>query len=329
MVGPITVGVCTTLLAFVPFLFVTATVTQFVNVFPYVALFVLSVSLIEAFLILPSHLSHEGRWSREPLRTLQDRVCVRIDRIRDHTVVPAVSWSVRNGSSTLAAGAALVLFSLLLVGSEAVRVIIFDAEVNPPENVQVDLRLPAGTPFATTLAAAERVADAAYAMQDQLPGESINAVSILAGNVVSSRTGAEQSNGSHLAGVRVHLNERPLRQASPAEIERAWRLRIGELPQVERMEFQTTSVRPRPGVSYALKHDDTETLGSAAGELRSFLGDGAGRLRDHRQPVAGQAAPGDRAHPGRRGGGTDAGRHRGAVARQLPRRGGPADSARS
>ena len=271
VVGPITIGVCTTLLAFVPFLFVTATVTQFVNVFPYVALFVLSVSLIEAFLILPSHLSHEGRWSGEPLRTLQDRVCVRIDRIRDRTVVPAVSWSVRNGSSTLAAGAALVLFSLLLVGSEAVRVIIFDAEVNPPENVQVDLHLPAGTPFATTLAAAERVADAAYAMQDQLPGESINAVSILAGNVVSSRTGAEQSNGSHLAGVRVHLNERPLRQASPAEIERAWRLRIGELPQVERMEFQTTSVRPRPGVSYALKHDDTETLRSAAGELRSFL----------------------------------------------------------
>ena len=271
VVGPITVGACTTLLAFVPFLFVTATVTQLVNVFPYVALFVLSVSLIEAFFILPAHLSHEGRWSLEPLRTLQDRMCAWIDGIRDRTVVPAVSWSVRHGASTLAGGGALVLLSLLLVGSEAVRVIVFDAEMNPPENVQVDLRLPAGTPFGTTLAAAEQVVDAAHAMNEQLPGESISAVSIVAGDVLSPRLSVQESNGSHLAGVRVHLNERPVRHASPAEIERAWRQNIGEIPYLERMEVQTTNVRPRPTVAYALKHDDAETLGRAAGELRSFL----------------------------------------------------------
>ena len=230
VVGPITIGACTTLLAFVPFLFVTATVTQLVSVFPYVALFVLSVSLIEAFFILPAHLSHEGRWSLEPLRTVQDRVCTWIDDIRDRTVVPAVSWSVRHGSSTLAGGGALVLLSLLLVGSEAVRVIVFDAEMNPPENVQVDLRLPAGTPFGTTLAAAEQVVDAAHAMNEQLPGESISAVSIVAGDVLSPRLSVQESNGSHLAGVRVHLNERPVRRASPAEIERAWRQNIGEIP---------------------------------------------------------------------------------------------------
>ena len=92
----------------------------------------------------------------------------------------------------------------------------------PAANVQVDLRLPAGTPFAITHAAAEQVADAAYAMNEQLPGESIDGVSVVAGNVVSPQTGTGESNGSHLAGVRLHLNERPTRQASPAEIERAW-----------------------------------------------------------------------------------------------------------
>ena len=73
VMGPITIGACTTLLAFVPFLFVTAPVIQLVYVFTYVAFIVLSVSLIEAFLILPAHLSHDERWSLEPLRTLQDR----------------------------------------------------------------------------------------------------------------------------------------------------------------------------------------------------------------------------------------------------------------
>ena len=271
VVGPITIGTCTTLLAFVPFLFVTASAMQLVNMFPYVALFVLTVSLIEAFFILPAHLSDERHWSLEPLRSLQDRVCVWIEGIRDRTVAPAVSWAVRHVWSTLAGAVALVLFSLLLLLSEAVRVIVFDAEMGPAANVQVDLRLPAGTPFAITHAAAEQVADAAYAMNEQLPGESIDGVSVVAGNVVSPQTGTGESNGSHLAGVRLHLNERPTRRASPAEIERAWRENIGALPHLERLQFQTTYVRTGPNVAYALKHDDAETLGKAAAELRSFL----------------------------------------------------------
>ena len=135
----------------------------------------------------------------------------------------------------------------------------------------MSLRLPVGTPFAATLAAAEQVVDAAYAMNEQLPGESIDAVSILAGDVMSPRAVARESRGSHIAGVRVHLNERPIREASPAEIERVWRRNIGELPYLERMEVLTTDVRSRPTVSYALKHDDAETLRNAAGEVRAFL----------------------------------------------------------
>ena len=272
VVGPITIGACTTILAFVPFLFITAAITQFVNVFPYVAFFVLTVSLIEAFFILPAHLSHDGSWSLGPLRALQVRVCAWIDQLRERTVAPAVAWSVRNVWPMLAGGAALVLFSLLLLGAGAVRIILFDEEMNVPENVQVDLRLPAGTPFGTTLAAAEQAVAGAHAMNEQLPGESISGVSILAGNVVSSRTGAEEPNGSHLAGVRIHLNERPARQVSPAEIERVWRENIGEMSHLESMEFQRTSVRARPSVAYALKHDDAEVLRGAAGELRSYLG---------------------------------------------------------
>ena len=74
VVGPITVGVITTVLGFLPFLFITVTTYQIVNVFPWVAFFVLLVSLIEAFFILPAHLSHEKRWSVSPLSGLQDRL---------------------------------------------------------------------------------------------------------------------------------------------------------------------------------------------------------------------------------------------------------------
>ena len=87
--GPIAVGVLTTVIAFVPLLFITAGNYQIVQVFPYVAMFVLLVSLAEAFLILPSHLSHDRPWSLDPLRNIQDRFRQRFDEFRDAVVLPA------------------------------------------------------------------------------------------------------------------------------------------------------------------------------------------------------------------------------------------------
>ena len=269
--APITIGACTTILAFVPFLFVTATTYQLVNVFPYVALFVLAVSLLEALLILPAHLSHERRWSRAPLRAVNTRVSAWLDGVRERTVVPAVSWSVRHARSTLLGGGALVLFSVVLVRTEVVRVILLDEQMGVPNSVQVDLQLPFGTPFETTVAAADEVVAAAYAMNERLPGESITGVSVLVGTLVSSRSIGTEPSGSHLAAVRAHLNARPARQVPPAEIERAWREAIGDVSHLEKIEFQSGRVRTRPTVAYALKHDDSETLAKAASEMKSFL----------------------------------------------------------
>ena len=269
--SPITIGACTTILAFLPFLFVTPAGYQLVNAFPYVAFFVLAVSLIEAFLILPAHLSHEGRWSHWPLSAVQARVGVWIDEVRERTVMPAVSWSVRNIRLSLACGAGLVLLSLVLLRTEAVRIILLDEQMNAPDNVQVELQLPFGTPFATTLATAEDMADAAHAINEQLPGESVSGVSILVGYLMSSRATGHDISGSHLAAVRAHLNDRPARVASPAEIERAWREQVGDVSHVEKIEFQTTRIQVRPTVAYALQHDAPEVLSEAASEMTAFL----------------------------------------------------------
>ena len=269
--SPITIGACTTVLAFVPFLFVTAPAYQLVNVFPYVAFFVLTVSLVEAFLILPAHLSQEAGWSLWPLSALQARVSAWLDRTRERTVVPAVSWAVQHVASTLLIGSALVVFSLLLVRTEAVRVVLLDEQVNAPDYIQVSLQMPFGTPFATTLAAAEHIAAAAEAMNEQLPGDSIKEVSILGGRHLTGRSSGEGSAGPHLALVRAHLNERPVRQTAPAEIERVWRDKVGDVSYLEKIQFQSALIQTRPSIAYALKHDDPEILANAALDTRSFL----------------------------------------------------------
>ena len=274
VVGPITVGVITTVLGFLPFLFITVTTYQIVNVFPWVAFFVLLVSLIEAFFILPAHLSHEKRWSVPPLSNLQDRLRDWLDGVRDRVVVPAVSWSVRNITLTLACAVLVVVGSVLLLRSETVRIIMIDKDANLSGNVQADLQLPVGTPFEATLASAERFVGAAHAVNDQLGGTAIQSISIVAGNIASSRLGSrDERNASHLASVKLHLHDRPIRTESPASIERLWRRHVGDVSYLEKVEYQTTRIQDRPPVAYAVKHDDPEALVDAAKELRSFMSD--------------------------------------------------------
>ena len=271
MVGPITIGAVTTLLAFIPLLFVTPPRLQIVNVFPYVALFVLTVSLIEAFFILPAHLSHPRRWSLPPLSDIQHRAHVGLQTIRDMVVVPAVSWSIHRVWFAPVLGILLVLFALLLLRADVVRIIYFDEVLNASEDIQADLTLPVGTPFEVTLAAAERFSDAALAVNDQSEGTSVEAVSIVAGNILSLRTAEAGPNRSHLASVVVHLNERPIRRMSILGITRQWRENIGDVSYLESVAYYTQRTQSGQGVAYALKHDDLDSLRAATNELTASM----------------------------------------------------------
>ncbi|MDE2782541.1 MAG: efflux RND transporter permease subunit [Gemmatimonadota bacterium] len=271
MVGPITIGAVTTMLAFIPLLFITPPRLQIVNVFPYVAFFVLTVSLIEAFFILPAHLSHPGRWSRPPLSDLQHRAHVRLQSLRDMVVVPAVSWSIRHLWFAPVLGTLLVLFALVLLRADVVRIVYFDEVLNASENIQADLTLPVGTPFEVTLAAAERFSDAALAVNDQSEGTSVEAVSIMAGNVLSRRTAEPGPNRSHLASVVVHLNERPIRRTSILGVTRQWRENIGDVSYLQSVAYYTQRTQSESGVAYALKHDDLDSLRAATNELTASM----------------------------------------------------------
>ena len=73
VVGPVVIGVLTTMIAFSPLLFVPGIVGQMLGTVPLVVIAVLAVSLFEAFMVLPAHLAHGATWSRAPLSDLQGR----------------------------------------------------------------------------------------------------------------------------------------------------------------------------------------------------------------------------------------------------------------
>ncbi len=275
--GPITIGVLTTVLAFVPLLFISEGNYQIVNVFAWVALFVLGVSLIESFLILPAHLSSERPWSLPPLSNIQHRVRTWIEGVRDKIVVTAVSWSVRHLLLTPLFAFLLFIASLILLRTDAVRIVLFDQQTNLTSSVQADLHLPVGAPFEATVAAAERFVDAAHAANDQLGSNAIRSVSMIAGSLMAPRKltiGAQ--NSSHRASVKIQLADQSVRTATPVEVERAWREHIGSTTYLESVEYITSRIRFRPAVAYAVQHDDPEILAAATADLRARLAETQG-----------------------------------------------------
>ncbi len=275
VVGPITIGVLTTIVAFIPFLFLTAGRLQMLQVLPYVVVFVLVVSLIEAFFILPAHLSHRSAWNVAPLSNFQARVRQGLDGIRERVVAPMVSWAVRHTLLTLAIGIVAVLASLPLVGSGAVRVIMFDVG-NTTDAITADIELPVGTPIAETRSVVDQLVGAGRELNEQLEGTSVKHISITVGDLTENQVEAglrlsKHASTTHKASVTLHLNKRPLRKVGPDHVERAWRDLIGRVSKPEKLEIRQFIAQPN--VAYALVHPDADVLQAASNELTSYLHD--------------------------------------------------------
>ena len=272
MVGPVTVGAVTTGLAFVPLLFAVGQL-QFLGIFTYVVIFVLLISLVEAFFILPAHLAHENGLSLSPLKEIQGYVIERVDRLRDNTVAPAVAWAIEHVWATFAIAAAVFLAALVLLWTDAVRFTPFErASSNLPE-VRADLRLPVGTPFETTRSVAAEVARFGRALNDDFEGETVDRVSVMAGYLFSSPPDIDEIHESHLASVLLHLASPGERDASVQEVEAAWVERIRTLSALEQFDVSAQVSASGAEVAYSLQHEDIDVLASATAELSEFMAD--------------------------------------------------------
>ena len=268
--APVSVGAITTVLAFVPLLFVVG-IYQFIPTLPYIVAGVLGVSLIEAFLILPGHLSHRRNWTLSPLRDVQRSVNGLLERLRERTVAPLVSWVVRHVWTTFAAAGLFVLVGVALLTTGTVRFVTFSGAGGARTDIRANLYLPVGTPFATTLATAERVADEAVALNDAFGGNTVSGVSVFVGNLFSAPVDEDETHSSHLASVMLHLTDRAGRTASVFDVKDAWAQRIGHVPLLERFDVVSAQEGLIEAAGYSLTHADESTLQSATDRLTSFL----------------------------------------------------------
>ena len=269
--GPVVVGVLTTIIAFLPMLFVYGPAGQVLNVLPLVVLAVLATSLVEAFLILPAHLAPDAPWSRPPMSGVQERARRRLDRFRDDIVVPAVSAAVRRPWVVIAGCVAFLFGSLLLVWTGTIGYVFFSATQAAP--IKADITMPAGTPFDVTAATARRFVESAQRVNAKLEDEPITGVAVSVGDQfsISGVDVPEVEPRTNVASVIVDLRDEADRDTPLDTVMELWRAEVGPLASAEQVNYGTAGGVLEQQLGFVLTHEDDEALVAAAERLRGVL----------------------------------------------------------
>ncbi len=270
---PVTFGVLTTMVAFLPMAFIEGHRGQLFAQIVVVVLPIFLFSLIESKLILPAHLRHlRFRPPHEGglLSRLQQAFAQGFEDWVLRWYRPALAVVLAHRYTFLAACIALFIVVVSLLTSGWMRFVFFPRVQS--EMAQATLYLPTGTPFEVTDGYIENITDAARELQklhtDPLSGESL----IL--NIQANSGFGEGAWGSHIGSVLFEIRspEERTDRLTSMDLVRAWRERIGDIPGAEGLNFRAEIGRPSDPIEIHLTGNDYDELSAVAAEIKAHLG---------------------------------------------------------
>lgn len=271
---PATFGVLTTIAAFMPILMISGITGQFFAAIGWVVVLCLTMSLVESKLILPAHLAHMRVKKYEPdttnrfirfQRKFSDGLFTFVDRL----YLPSLRVILRNRYLALAGFTAVLILSVGLVVSGAMRVVFFPDIVG--DFLRVNLEMNEGTPAYVTHNALDLITDALREVNTELTAEHELEQPLV-------RTTFAWSGSETTGGILAELVKSEKATISTREVERHWRERIGEIPGARGLQIGSAGGPGGEGadISLQLVGRDLNQLQAAAADLeariRSFDG---------------------------------------------------------
>ncbi|MBQ4810025.1 efflux RND transporter permease subunit [Pseudoalteromonas luteoviolacea] len=264
----------TTLCIFVGLVFIEGNLGQILKVIPIVLISVITVSLIEAFLILPNHLSHALQ-----SKSKDTRLAVKVGDIRARFEVKFRHWNdqilalntklIRYRYLVIGSVVACFLFSLSMLISGTLKFTAFpdiDGDV-----LQGRLLMPNGTPFQVTQQTMRKIEDALKRTNQRL-SEDEDAELVKAVTITYGENPDYQDQGANLATISVDLLSAEQRNTTIQAFSDTWREELGVLPEVLTLSFKEPKLGPQGrAVDVRLKGDDITQLTHAAYELKNWL----------------------------------------------------------
>ncbi len=259
----------TSAILFGSLLFLKGDMGQIMGVLPVVLLSVLTISLIEAFLILPHHLEHSLERHHEQKRPeWRERLETGFDHLRQR-VGALGDMAIRYRYLMLGSVVALFIITISLIPAGFIKFKSFpDLEGNI---LDARILMPQGTPFARTEAVVEELLASLQLAREQLPAE--DEAELVKNVQVSYSTNADAGEeGAHLATISLDLLDAELRNTSLNELRRLWMASTPNIPDAISLQFKEPAFGPAgQAISIRLQGDDLDVLSRASWELQNWL----------------------------------------------------------
>ncbi|MDF1662311.1 MAG: efflux RND transporter permease subunit, partial [Planctomycetota bacterium] len=266
----------TTLGVFLPLAFLEGNIGKVLKVVPVVLILVLAVSLVEAFLILPNHLSHS--LTRAPASPFRRRFDAFIEWIRETVVGGVVDWTTR--WRYLVLGMVIAVF-ILAVSMLAGGIVKFQGFPDIEGDVVVcRVLLPQGTTIERTEETVKRLVSTLEEVNQELSPDQPDGQALILNKVVQFNINTDaQERGAHVATISADLLSSEIRKTTIDTLLSNWRAKIGVLPDVIQLKFAEPNFGPagRP-IDIRLQGESFENLKKASYDLQSYLSSYTGVL---------------------------------------------------
>ena len=278
---PVTFAILTSMVAFVPMLFLPGWLGKLMKDIPLVVIPALFFSLIESKFILPYHLSL-CRFDKLPtnwLARLQSRVSKGLESFIEKVYQPFLQKCLEWRYLTLSLFLGLFAVTMgLIIGGHVPS--IRGVPPVPSDYISVKISMQDGVPAATTEKALKELEKARLAVVQYLEAEGepnpfMHVMKTMGAQPFSGgpKSSSNIVSGSNLGEISVELIKSEDRTRSAPQISALWRERIGPLPGVKELYFGDVAAGgSRTAIDVEIAGFDLNDMSRAAEKLKSKLG---------------------------------------------------------
>ncbi|WP_299064542.1 efflux RND transporter permease subunit [uncultured Polaribacter sp.] len=278
VIPPIVSAILTTIIAFSTFFFVDGRIGSFFGEVATIVLLTLSVSLIEALIILPAHIAHSKALERKRLEngnlkktnaidTFFNKVNAGADKVlskfRDGYYIPFLKFCLQNKVFALAIPVALVIISVLSLKAGIIKSAFFPRIAS--DKIQISLTMPQGTNEQITDSIISSVEEKVWLVNKEYSKKQSGDLEVVE-NIIK-RVGP----GSANATLTVNLLPGEARDFSSPEITNTISDKVGKVYGVESLVFGSGGNFGGSPVAVSLLGNNIDELKAAKADLKLEL----------------------------------------------------------
>ena len=259
----------TTMMVIGPLMFLSGKMGEVLRYIPIILLITLLVSLIEAFLILPSHLSHSHLGSgAHPIR---DRLIHGFESLRDRVFVPLTIKAVHAPYLSLG-----LLIFLVMASTAPIPAGLLKFKAMPAlesDTLQARILLPQGTLLSRTEEVVTQVTQALDEINAEYAEAHPDSKPLIANQTIMYNTNVDaRESGPHMATVSADLLPAQYRKISIKKLVQSWKQKTGPVADVIALKF-TDKERGIAGnaIDIRIQGAELETLKKVSRSLQKWL----------------------------------------------------------